>query len=193
MSDVEFAVRSWAEEVNARSEASHPIPLQVLASRGMRRRRRRRVGLAATALLAAALIVGATAGGLGGGRSKVQVRTTPTPSRVGNRFVPAASTLPGGDERLLVPFLDGKTVTMSYPTDLNIAALGMNASVEIAWSGTSATPHGCCQPNAFTSYTDMRTQFGATKPISVFSHTPSGEVDLMAGDTFGSPHETFLV
>jgi hypothetical protein len=193
MNDVEFAVRSWADEVNAGSEASDPVPLQVLVSRGRRRRRRRRVGLAATALLGAALVVGATVGMLGAGQSRVQVRTTPTPSSVADRFVPVASTVPGGDKRLLVPFLDGKTVTLSYPADLNIAGLGMNASVEIAWSGTSATTQGCCQPNAFTSYTDMRTQFGATKPITVFSHTPSGEVDLMPGDSFGSPRETFLV
>jgi hypothetical protein len=102
--------------------------------------------------------------------------------------VPVASPLPGGRDRLDLHFLDGRTVAMSYPADVNVAALGMNASVEIAWPGVSAKPNGCCQPNALAFYTELRTQFGASKPIRVFSHTPSGQVDLMPGDALGSPH-----
>jgi hypothetical protein len=120
-------------------------------------------------------------------------RAWPAPSRVGDRFVPVASPLPGGRDRLDLHFLDGRTVAMSYPADVNVAALGMNASVEIAWPGVSAKPNGCCQPNALAFYTEVRTQFGASKPIRVFSHTPSGQVDLMPGDALGSPHESFLV
>ena len=71
--------------------------------------------------------------------------------------------------------------------------VSVTASVEIAWPGVSAAPRGCCQPNALATYTDLRAQFGNTKPIRVFSHAPSGEVDLMPGDAIGSPRHEFLV
>jgi hypothetical protein len=194
MSDVEKAFRSWADKVRAMSEASGPVPVEAIMHRGARRRRRKFTASTSIVLVAAAIAVTVIASGVfEGGGSRVQVRGTPTSSSVENRYVPVASTSPGGDQRLVVPLLDGTTFAVSYPARVNIAALGMTASVEIAWPGASATSPGCCQPNALAFYTDLRTQFGASKPLRVFAPTPSGQVDLMPGDALGSPHETFLV
>ena len=94
-------------------------------------------------LVAAAIAVTVIASGVfEGGGSRVQVRGTPTSSSVENRYVPVASTSPGGDQRLVVPLLDGTTFAVSYPARVNIAALGMTASVEIAWPGASAHSSG---------------------------------------------------
>jgi hypothetical protein len=195
MSDVEAAFRSWADDITAASAVAHFATTADLMGRAGRRRRGRVLAASTSTLLATAVIVViiVTTGFLDPGRSSVQVRATPEPSSVENRFVPVASSLPGGDQQLVVPFLDGRTVTASYPTGLKVASLGMTASVEIAWAGVSAGPHGCCQPNALAVYTELRTRFGTTKPIQVFSNVPSGEVDLMPGDAVGSPQQQFLV
>jgi hypothetical protein len=194
MPEVETAFRAWTDDVITASETFRALPVEELMRRGARRRRRKVIAASSMMCLVAALVVILlTTGILAAGRSSVQVSETPSTSSVGDRFVPAESTVSGGDQRLALRFLDGKSVELSYPASANVAALGITASIEIAWPGVSATPNGCCQPGALAYYTDLRTQFGSTKPIKVFSRGPAGQVLYLPGDAIGSPHQNFLV